>query len=312
MNPATWFVTGSTGFLGRHVVRELASESRVRAIGLGRAGGVPPGGLEEFVTIDPFAVESWEAAARRFEPAVVLHLAGRTPPADRAAMVRDNVDLTRVLITALENVGKPVRMVYCGSAAELGDVPVSLLPANESITPNPLTDYGITKWEAALIALGARLPVETVVARIFNPIGPGQPSSQVFGRYARVFRAEGSSRSDPWVIAGLSNRRDFVDARDVARALIALGHEGQTGQIYHVGAGVSRSVGEGLEILAKLAGCRVQLVEDLTAPARGPKDSVADIRTIMAETSWLPSIDFRTSLEDLWDEVIRQGGESAT
>ncbi len=312
MKPATWLITGSTGFLGRHVVTELASEHRVRAIGLGRAGGMPPSGLDEFVTIDPFAVESWEAAARRFEPTVVLHLAGRTPPADRAAMVRDNIDLTRVLITALENVGKPVRMVYCGSAAELGDVPESLLPANESITPKPLSDYGLTKWEAALIALRARPPVETVAARIFNPIGPGQPCSQVFGRYARVFREERTRRSQPWTIAGLSNRRDFVDARDVARALIALGHEGQKGQVYHIGAGVSRSVGEGLEILAKLAGCSAPLLEDLTELSRGPKDSVADIRRIMAETTWRPSIDFRTSLEDLWNEVIRQEGESAT
>jgi nucleoside-diphosphate-sugar epimerase len=309
MKTATWFVTGATGFLGRHVVRELAREGRVRTIGLGRTDIVPPSGIDEFVKLDPFSLEPWEWAVRHFEPAVVLHLAGRTPPADHESMVRDNVELTRVLVSAFENVGKPVRFVHCGSAAELGDVPESLLPANESIEPQPLSDYGITKWQAARIALGAKPPVDPVVGRIFNPIGPGQPASQVFGRYARAFRAEGSERIEPWVIAGLSNRRDFIDARDAARALISLGHDGRRGQIYHIGAGVSRSVGEGLAILGNLAGCRAPIVEDKAELSRGPKDSVADIRRIVDETLWRPVVDFRTSLEDLWNDVIRQFGE---
>jgi len=312
MKTATWFVTGSTGFLGRHVVRELAREGRVRTIGLGRADSVPPSGIDEFVKLDPFSIEPWEWAVRYFEPKVVLHLAGRTPPADHDSMVRDNVELTQVLITALENVGKPVRFVHCGSAAELGDVPESLLPANESIEPQPLSDYGITKWQAARIALGARPAVDPVVGRIFNPIGPGQPASQVFGRYARAFRAAGPQRSEPWIIAGLSSRRDFVDARDAAKALIALGRNGRGRQIYHIGAGKSRSVGEGLEILGNLAGCRAPIVEDRAEVSRGPRDSVADIRRIVDLTGWCPVVDFRTSLEDLWNEVIRQSADSAT
>lgn len=309
MNAATWLVTGSNGFVGRHVVRELARDPDIRVVGAGRSPLAKNENLAEYVTLEPESIDAWVTVFRRFAPAVILHLAGRTPPADRATLVRDNVELTRVILLALERSAAPVRFVHCGSAAELGDVPCDRLPVAETFEPNPLTDYGRTKWDATQLVLGVKAPIESVVGRIFNVIGPGQPANQVFGRYAREFLASGRNRDEPRIVGGLENRRDFVDVRDAARALIALGHSGKNGGVYHIGTGSSHSVGEGLAILARLAGIHAQFVDDATS-AKGPADSVADIGRILDDTTWRPNLTFEQSIEALWHEALRRSAST--
>ncbi len=297
-----WIVTGANGFVGRHVVRELARDSTVRIVGAGRANQARNDFFAEYVMLEPNSVEAWAAQFRRFAPAVVLHLAGRTPPADADTLARDNVELTRDILAALEMAGSPVRFVHCGSAAELGEVPLDRLPVDESFVPNPSTDYGRTKWEATRLVLNARAPIESVVGRIFNVIGPGQPANQVFGRFSQALAVPQMNPEQTWVVAGLTYRRDFVDVRDAARALITLGREGKTGCVYHIGRGVSRSVGEGMAILAQAAGIEGRFVEDQSA-GKGPADSVADILRILQDTTWRPFISFEQSVTDLWQEV---------
>ncbi|MBI1323552.1 NAD-dependent epimerase/dehydratase family protein [bacterium] len=303
MKVATWLITGSTGFVGRHVVSELAGDPSIRVVGAGRAHQSGNEKLDEYVALETESIDAWMAVYCRFSPRVILHLAGRTPPADRATMFRDNVELTRVILDALTLAGSPVRFVHCGSAAELGDVPVDRLPVDEHCEPNPLTDYGRSKWDAARLVLNSPAPIEPVVGRIFNVIGPGQPANQVFGRYAREFMTTGRNRTEPLVVGGLKNRRDFVDVRDAARGLITLGREGQSGHLYHIGTGVSRSVREGLTILARLSGIDPQFDDDESA-AKGPVDSIADIGRIQRDTSWRPIVTFERSIEDLWREVV--------
>lgn len=309
MNVATWLITGCSGFVGRHVVSELAGDPSIHVVGAGRALQSRNERLDEYVALETESIDAWAAVFRRFSPRVILHLAGRTPPADQATMFRDNVELTRVILEALKLADSSARFVHCGSAAELGDVPVDRLPVDESYDPIPLTDYGRSKWDAVRLVLDSPAPIEPVVGRIFNVIGPGQPANQVFGRYAREFMTTGRNRNEPLVVGGLNNRRDFVDVRDAARALITLGREGQGGHVYHIGSGVSRSVREGLTILARLAGIEPQFFDDESA-AKGPGDSIADIGRIQRDTSWRPIVAFERSIEDLWHEVVRRSSKT--
>ena len=90
-----------------------------------------------------------------------------------------------------------------------------------------------------------------MVARLFNPIGPGTPTSQALGLFAsRLVEAE----HDPLelTVGDLDSRRDFIDVRDVARAMVALATRGQAGLVYHVGTGKSQRVGDGLDRLMQV------------------------------------------------------------
>ena len=163
--------------------------------------------------------------------------------------------------------------------------------------------YGRSKLLTTIAGLAERPPLEVTVARVFNPVGPGQPPTQAFGEFASQLLAE-SADPLPLLVGNLEARRDFIDVRDAARALIQISLHGQAGLVYHVGSGQSRSVGEGLDLLVKLSGRSVKLCIDPRRHVRkGPADSRANIQRIMSHTAWKPTIPFKQSLADLWNDL---------
>jgi GDP-4-dehydro-6-deoxy-D-mannose reductase len=300
---AVWLVTGGTGFLGKHLlaVLEARRPAGVELALLGRRRPRDHRRGTAFLTADlndPAAVHSAITAAA---PAVVFHLAGQTPPAAPEAFYRGNTLATVHLLDALHALGRRTRVVLAGSAAELGPIEASDLPAGEGHACRPADSYGLSKVLATAAGMAARPPLEVLVARIFNPIGPGLPCSQAFGRFAALLAEPGS---DPirLRVGDLDARRDFVDVRDVARALLALAEHGEQGTVYHVGTGGSQRVGDGLEHLIRLCGREVEVVPNPAhGGGRGPSDSRADIRRITQATGWAPAISWPQSLQDLWD-----------
>jgi GDP-4-dehydro-6-deoxy-D-mannose reductase len=211
---------------------------------------------------------------------------------------------TALLLDALRERDRPVRVVLAGSAAELGPVDEADLPVNEEHPSRPVDPYGLSKWMATTAALAARGPLEVMVGRIFNPIGPGTPGNQALGRFAARFADPAPGTLS---VGNLDTRRDFIDVRDAARALIALARHGRPGRVYHVGTGRSQSVRDGLERLLALSGSRVRVEYDPGLSSRkGPQDSRADIRRIVADTGWAPAVSWEQSLKDLWLEARRE------
>ena len=285
---STWLVTGASGFLGRHLLNRLDGEA-VEVVALGRR---PIEGRIAFVQADLLDLEGLSRTLKEVAPAVVFHLAGKTPPADSEALDRSNRVATSHLVEALSSLDALPRLVVAGSAAELGPVPVEDLPVGEEARARPDGDYGRSK----LAATSAALEAGAVVARVFNPIGPGTPPGQALGRFASLLaRGDGPATL---TVGDLSPRRDFSDARDVAEALVALAAGARPG-LYHVGTGESRRIGEGLDALIRLSGRSVRVEIDDSRHS-GPPDSRADIRRIRAEVGWSPRIPFERSVADLW------------
>jgi GDP-4-dehydro-6-deoxy-D-mannose reductase len=305
-----WLVTGGTGFLGRHVLAALEAY-KPAGIEVVVAGRRHPRdhGSRRFVATDlddPLSLAQTLAAIR---PAVVFHLAGQTPPAAPAEYYRGNTLATIHLLDALRAQRQAVRVVLAGSAAELGPIAAEELPVAEDHPCRPADSYGLSKWLATTAGLAARPPLEVVVARIFNPIGPGLPRTQAFGRFAAELAAP-ERDPHPLVVGDLDTRRDFVDVRDVARALVALAERGEPAAVYHVGTGQSHGIREGLEYLIGLCGreVAVEVRADLAASRNGgPSDSRADIGRIVAATGWTPEVAWHQSLDDLWEATLNWG-----
>lgn len=299
---STWLVTGGSGFLGRHVLNRISASdlriSRVLVLGRRLPDNWP---AESFLRADLNDPAGLSRALMTVRPSVILHLAGQTPPADEATLHRVNAGGTLALLRALHAIGRPCRVVTAGSAAELGPVPEASLPADESTPCRPDAPYGLSKWFASQATVASPRPIEGIAARIFNPIGPGMPSSQAFGRFVAQLAAPGP---DPLSLqtGNLDARRDLIDARDVADALIALALRGHPGRVYHVGTGTSHRIGDGLDRLIALSGRRVIVSSD-PSPGPGPIDSRASIAAIERDTGWSPRISLDQSLADLWNSV---------
>jgi nucleoside-diphosphate-sugar epimerase len=299
---SVWLVTGGSGFLGRHLLERLRSKG-VEPIAIGRRR--PTTGA--FVPVDLDDSSSLPRVVAEIAPDLVVHLAGRTPPALAEELYRSNTLATVHLLDALRSSGRDCRVVLVGSAAELGPVPVEDLPVDESYPCRPADPYGLSKWLASSAGLAARPPLEVIIARVFNPIGPGMPESQALGRFAGEL-AEGSVPLR-LTVGDLDARRDFVDARDVAGALLALADRGHPGRIYHIGTGRSHRVGDGLDRLIALSGREVVVESDPTfARGRGPSDSRADVRRIAEEVGWSAAIAWDESLRDLWADAVARSG----
>lgn len=299
-----WLVTGATGFLGRPVVAALQGGTAQvsRLVSLTRQPVKETVRGLDWVQAD--LADDVDALIRLLaavQPDVVIHCAGTTPPqTDPTAFEVGNVRATANLLDTLRELGRPVRLIQVGSAAELGPVPVDRLPVDESYPCEPTEAYGRSKLAAMRLALAASGPLSVVGARVFNPIGPGMPPGNAFGRFARLLATPGA---DPLQlqVGDLAARRDFIDVRDVATALIALAEGGRAGMLYHVGTGQSQRVGDGLEQLIALSGRRVEV--HASGPGPGPSDSRAAIERLQADTGWSPRITWEQSLADLWADV---------
>lgn len=297
---ATWLITGASGFLGGHVLNALSRDragDRVVALGRNQPAGCPE---SSFVAADLDDPDALGSAIRAVAPDFVVHAAGKTPPATDDELYQANFWTTNRLMKALRSAGRPVRVALAGSAAEYGAVKAADLPVGEDYHCDPITNYGRSKLMTTISALAQRPPLEVVVARLFNPIGPGLPESQAFGRFAAELSAPGTDQL-ALTVGRLDARRDFVDIRDAAAAMIALALKGRAGAIYNIGSGASRTVREGLDALIRLSGRDVRVEVDQTLIGRRePDDSRARIDRALTDVGWRPSVPFERSIEDLW------------
>lgn len=303
---AVWLVTGGNGFVGRHVLEAMASgetadtDPEIVILGRHRSGRAKE---HRFIEADLTDPEGLRASLSGLAPDFVIHTAGKTPPASDEELYRANFWSTTHLLAALRSLDRPMRIVLAGSAAELGPVDAAHLPVGEDYPADPVEAYGRSKWMATRSGLAERPPLEVIAARIFNPIGPGTPATQALGAFAARLAEPGPDPMD-LPVGHLPPRRDFVDVRDVARAMIALALHGRPGQVYHVGTGESHAVAEGLDLLIRWSERLVRLREDPALLRRaGPMDSRAAIGRIVADTGWEPRIGFEESVRDLWREV---------
>ena len=295
-----WMITGATGFVGREVVAEFQRSVGGAIVSLSRSQVAGPG-VSNHVPINLTEVTALRAAVESVDPDVVIHAAGRTPPGDPGDFYRVNVLGTLNLLDALRGLNHPVRVVIVGSAAELGPVPTEHLPVSEDYPCHPSDAYGLSKYLATTASMAASAPLEVVCARVFNVTGPGAPTNQVIGNIASRL-AVSTSVPCRLEVRDLEVRRDFVDVRDVARAISALAERGTPGTIYNVGTSRSVRVGDCLDRLLALCGRAVEVVL-LTGPRQGPADSRANIHRIQSDTGWRPEVGWEQSLADLWDEV---------
>ncbi|KNB52337.1 NAD-dependent epimerase/dehydratase family protein [Streptomyces caatingaensis] len=283
---------GATGFLGRHAAGQLRALPGARVLDGGRRPGsaVPcdlaadgPDGLAD--------------ALRAAAPDAVVNCAGVTGGA-ASALAAVNARGPAVLCEALRAAAPGVRLVHLGSAAEYGPVAAPHSVA-ESAPAAPPGLYGATKLAGTLAVTGSGL--DALVLRVFNPLGPGAPAGSLAGRLARQLREAGP---DGTVRTGdLSAHRDFVDARDVARAVaLAVTAPGPVTGILNIGSGTARPAREVAEGLARAAGFRGRIEED---GAGSPRSAAlpwqqADVTAAGRVLGWRPAYELGTTLADLW------------
>jgi GDP-4-dehydro-6-deoxy-D-mannose reductase len=303
-------ITGVSGFAGRH----LAEATRAHYPGAEVFGTIRR--IESASHLDrsvqplqcdlaaggPALVEMLRAA----RPDRIFHLAGYAAVGrsfkEPDAAWDNNLLATRRLYGAVAAWGGHPRILFVGSGLVYGDGDPSR-PLDEDSPLHPLSPYAASKAAADLLSyqVGRETGLEILRARPFNHIGPGQSPEFALASFARQLALIERDRQAPVLEVGdLSPRRDLADVRDVAAAYLALMDRGRPGDAYNIASGESRSIGDVLERLTALSGCKVELRRraDLARSA-DPSLVTADAGKLRRETGWRPRFQLDQTLRDL-------------
>jgi nucleoside-diphosphate-sugar epimerase len=232
------------------------------------------------------------------KPDVVVNCTGLLS-GTTAELVAANVLTTGHLIDAVKAAAPEARLIVLGSAGEYGVVPTGQ-PATEDGPAFPVAAYGITKLASTALIQASGL--DALSLRVFNPIGPGSGADTVLGRAAASMRAAISQGSNEILLGPLGSYRDFVDVRDVARAIAAAAlapHIGET--VLNVGSGNAVLIRDAVKLIAEAAGFTGEIKEsDAPQPRSGAVNWIAaDITRITQTLGWRPSHTLESSVHAL-------------
>ncbi|WP_121749096.1 NAD-dependent epimerase/dehydratase family protein [Streptomyces sp. E2N166] len=259
---------GANGYIGRFVADRLLADPAVQLTALGRGDDADV--RFDLATGSPGALTRFLDAVH---PGVVVNCAGATRGGARE-LTRHNTVAVATVCEALRRSGCGARLVQVGCSAEYGPSQPGSSTAEDAV-PRPGGPYGVSKLAATELVLGSGL--DAVVLRVFSPAGPGTPAGSPLGRLAEAMRRAMQSGDGELRLGGLGAQRDFIDVRDVARAVHAASLSAAQGVI-NIGSGRAVRLRDAAATLARVAGYGGALHE-LDGPPGAPRPTIGHPRT---------------------------------
>ena len=293
------FVTGASGFVGRHFCEWVETAPDWRAI---------PATINLDLRNDTSIARSLAALPVSLD--AVLHLAAQSNVpqafADPDATFDVNFHGTWRLLRALKNIGFRGRFLFVSSADAYGMVEDDELPINEDRPLRPRNPYAVSKVAAeALVYQWSQVEdLDGVIARPFNHIGPGQDERFAVASFARQVAEISLGKRAPRIDVGdVDLTRDFSDVRDVVRAYLALLSRGERGRVYNIGSGTEVRLDHVLQRLITLGKINPSVIGDPTRTRLAEQRRMcADTRRLRDATGWHPSITLDQTLIDILDD----------
>ncbi|MEU5400893.1 NAD(P)-dependent oxidoreductase [Streptomyces sp. NPDC005963] len=293
-------VLGATGCVGRQVCAAFAREGR-EVLGIARNRRDQPTGIAftafDVANGDPAELAELLTAAGAD---VVVNTTGGWVLTEEA-MYESHVQLVDRLLAATALMASRPRIVHLGTIHEYGfvDEGVSI---DESLVPDPVTPYARTKHagSAAVLAATEAGEADGVVLRPVNLCGPHTTEASFLG--ALMARIAAADPGEGLELTLAEARRDYLDVRDLAEAVLAAAHAPVTGRVINLGRGEAVPMREIVALVVDASGFPSEAVRERTAEvqSKGGNWTRADISLAGELLDWRPGIGLRESLRDMW------------
>jgi UDP-glucose 4-epimerase len=297
-------VTGSSGFIGRHVVQGLALDGH-HILSTSRAALGPPQASQhiphDFARHDPFpSVGPLDA---------IVHLAGNGNALASwdglAEVAQTNAQGT---LHALQVAARSrARFILASTQRIYQPRPEPLTEDAPSLAPDP---YGYTKLAAELYVemAGRLLDVPGAILRFFSVYGPGQ---QIQTGQSGVAAILGQRAIEGKPLLVLSHqKKDFVEVSDAVEAIRrAIERPSMPARAYNIATGVPTTVLELAVALREVTRSRSEIVEDYREG--DPGALVANISRAQRELGFEPRIPLEEGLRRYVDWLLSTRAHSA-
>jgi nucleoside-diphosphate-sugar epimerase len=302
-----YLVTGGAGFIGSNIVDELVRRGHDVVV-LDDLSSGKRTNLEQVAGKVDLQVESitdLDKIQKACEGAdYVIHLAARTSV---PRSVKDPIESNRINIDGTLNVlvaardAKVRRVVFAASSSAYGETPI--LPKVESMQPEPISPYGVTKYVGELYAqvFGRVYGLENACVRYFNVFGPRQdPTSQYSGVLSRFMLAVLEGKK-PVIYGDGEQSRDFTFVQNVVdETLRACEAPDASGRVFNGGTGSRITLNQVIRLLSKISGQQIDVAYD--PPRNGDiRDSQADISLARRVLGYEPKVHFEEGLRRTWE-----------
>lgn len=251
-------ITGSRSFTGQHLV-PILQERGFEVVGIERSASSDPCHREFLCDLtNPICVEQ---AVQEIQPSHVIHLAALSFAAleEELPYYLVNVFGTQHLLRSLASLPTPPEKVILASSATVyGPPPVGTEVLGESIPPNPVNHYAISKLAMECMAKTwfATLPI--LLTRPFNYTGRGQDPKFVIPKIVHHFKA----RLPRIEVGNIDVYRDFSDVRDIARCYADLLASPHHSDVVNLCSGVPHQLREVFHLLAELTGHSLEIAHN--------------------------------------------------
>lgn len=272
-----YVITGGAGFIGSHIAEYLSGEGhQVIVLDSLRTGFEKnlEGLNVEFVKGDIRDVALVEDLLK--DANGVFHLAALVSVPESLLKISECIDINTIgTINILEAARKSsgCKVVLSTSAANYGNNPI--LPKVETMFPEPMTPYAITKLDGEyyLKMYQDQYNVPTASLRYFNVFGPRQNPQSAYAAAVPIFINKALQNQPITIYGDGLQTRDFIYVKDVVKANILASTIGN--ETYNVALGHSTSILELAEKIIQITNSKSQ-IQFLEERSGDIKHSIAD------------------------------------
>ena len=285
-------VTGSSGFVGSHLAREL-EKNGAKIIPIDISKGID--------------ITNWGQINGYHDIDIIFHLAAKTYIPSAIEDTRETYRVNLLGTLNMLELGRRNKVsAFIFASSYIYGIP-SYLPVDEGHTVDPTNPYSRSKYLAEELcrAYHDDFRLRCVTIRAFNIYGEGQRGDFLIPTILKQMKAGEITLRDS------EPRRDFLYVKDAVKAYVkAVEYSGSDFEIFNIGSGKSYSVDEVVRKIIAVSGQRVRVKYLHQRRDNEVMNTVANIRKAKEKLGWEPEVGLEEGLRNIIAKEDSYGADS--